>query len=77
MVKKNYILFIFCVNGLSENIQPHVLVDINENELIEQVLKQLEEKTTLNIEVNDSVSIYISSKMCLIRDLAESKLAYA
>jgi CTP:phosphocholine cytidylyltransferase-like protein len=63
--------------SLIENIQPHVLVDINENELIEQVLKQLEEKTILNIEVNDSVSIYISSKMCLIRDLAESKLAYA
>jgi hypothetical protein len=63
--------------ALIEEIQPHVLIQLNEQELIEKILKQLEQKKTLDRSENDRVSIYISSKMCLIRDLAESRLAYA
>jgi regulator of replication initiation timing len=62
---------------LIDNIQPNILVSIDEKELIEQILNQLTENTSLDLEDDDLVSVYISSKMSLIRDLAESKLSYA
>jgi hypothetical protein len=62
---------------LIDNMQPHILVNIEEKELIEQILEQLEGKNNVNLEEDDFVSVYISSKMSLIRDLAESKLSYA
>jgi hypothetical protein len=61
---------------LIDNIQPNILVSIDEKELIEQILKQLTQNTSLDLDDDDLVSIYISSKMSLIRDLAESKLSY-
>lgn len=63
--------------ALIDNMQPHILVNIEEKELIEQILEQLEEKNSVDLDENDFVSGYISSKMSLIRDLAESKLSYA
>ncbi len=62
---------------LIEDIQPHILIQLNEQELIEKILKQLENKKSLDRCENDRVSIYISSKICLIRDLAESRLEFA
>ncbi|MGL5804129.1 MAG: hypothetical protein ACRC2R_23965 [Xenococcaceae cyanobacterium] len=62
---------------LIEDIQPHVLIQLNEQELIEKIIKQLENKKSLDRSENDRVSNYISSKICLIRDLAESRLEFA
>jgi hypothetical protein len=62
---------------LIDSIQPNILISIDEKELIEQILKKLTDNTNLDLEDDDLVSVYISSKMSLIRDLAESKLSYA
>jgi hypothetical protein len=60
--------------SLIEEIQPATLLEISDTELIQQLLKQLECKKILSEEEITNVSAYISSRLPLIRDLAELPL---
>lgn len=51
------------------------LLRLNDAELVKQLHQQVERRLVLSLEESQSLSAYISSKIPLIRDLAESKMA--
>ncbi len=48
------------------------LLSLNDTELIQRLLRQLETQNRLSQEETVLVQVYLSSKLSLIRDLAES-----
>ncbi|PLZ25272.1 hypothetical protein CBP28_16235, partial [Fischerella thermalis WC559] len=53
-----------------ENTQTNILLEVNDTELIQQLLKQLENQKLLSSEESKVIRAYISSRLPLIRDLA-------
>lgn len=58
-----------------EETQTNILLGFNDAELIQQLLRQLENKMLLSSENNSAISAYISSRVPLIRDLAQARMA--
>ena len=56
-----------------EETETRLLLNLNDEDLILQLLKQLENKKYLNQEQMNAMSTYISSRVPLIRDLAMSR----
>jgi hypothetical protein len=56
--------------SLIENTQTNILLEVNDTELIQQLLKQLENQKLLSSEESKVIRAYISSRLPLIRDLA-------
>lgn len=57
-----------------EETETQTLLSLNDADLLKQLLKQLESKKLLNNEQISAMSIYISSRVPLIRDLAQSRM---
>ncbi|MDJ0596091.1 MAG: hypothetical protein QNJ72_39940 [Pleurocapsa sp. MO_226.B13] len=60
-----------------EQTQTYHLLELNDSELLEQVSQQLETNLRLNADELNLARNYIQSKISLIRDLADSRLAAA
>lgn len=58
-----------------EETQTNILLGFNDAELIQQLLRELENKMLLSSENNSAISAYISSRVPLIRDLAQARMA--
>ena len=58
-----------------EETQTNILLGFNDAELIQQLLRQLENKKLLSSEETSAISAYISSRVPLIRDLAQARMA--
>ena len=58
-----------------EETQASTLLRLNDTELARQLLIQLEHKPGLSLEDLSSISTYLYSRLPLIRDLAQSRLA--
>ncbi len=58
-----------------EETQTNILIQFNDKELIQQLLRQLKNKTWLSSEEMNTISTYLSSRVPLIRDLALARLA--
>ncbi len=58
-----------------EETQTNILIQFNDAELIQQLLRQLKNKTWLSSEEMNTISNYLSSRVPLIRDLALARLA--
>ena len=56
-----------------EETESRTLLSLNDTDLIGQLLKQLESKKLLSNEQINEMSTYISSRVPLIRDLAQSR----
>ncbi|MBD2433313.1 MAG: hypothetical protein C4323_14000 [Mastigocladus sp. ERB_26_2] len=56
--------------SLIENTQTNILLEVNDAELIQQLLRQLENQKLLSSEESKAIRAYISSRLPLIRDLA-------
>ncbi len=57
-----------------EETETKILLSLNDADLLKQLLKQLENKKQLDSEQINDMSMYISSRVPLIRDLAHSRL---
>lgn len=57
-----------------EETQTSILLNFNDAELIQQLLRQLDNKKLLNGEEKTIMSAYLSSKILLIRDIALARL---
>lgn len=53
------------------------ILQLNDEELVKQLRQQVESRLALSSEESQTLSAYISSKILLIRDLAESRIAIA
>ena len=62
--------------SLIEQTQTHILLQLSDNDLSEQLLKQLENREPLSSEQIPTITTYIRNKTSLIRDLAEARKAY-
>jgi len=51
------------------------ILQLNDEELVKQLRLQVESRLALSSEESQTLSDYISSKILLIRDLAESRIA--
>ncbi|MCJ8279716.1 MAG: hypothetical protein MJK14_07245 [Rivularia sp. ALOHA_DT_140] len=56
-----------------EETETKTILTLNDTDLIGQLLKQLENKKLLSSEQFNEMSTYISSRVPLIRDLAQSR----
>ncbi|MEL6457778.1 MAG: hypothetical protein AAFQ91_05955 [Cyanobacteria bacterium J06621_15] len=56
-----------------EETETKTILNLNDTDLIGQLLKQLENKKLLSSEQINEMSEYISSRVPLIRDLAQSR----
>ncbi len=56
-----------------EETETKTILSLNDTDLIGQLLKQLENKKLLSGEQINEMSTYISSRVPLIRDLAQSR----
>ncbi|MGK7917617.1 MAG: hypothetical protein AB4038_19085 [Prochloraceae cyanobacterium] len=59
---------------LVEKTNSSSLLNLSDMDLVNHLLRQLENQQLLNLEENDITSDYIYSKITLIRDLADSRL---
>ena len=57
-----------------EETETKTILSLNDTDLIGQLLNQLESKKLLNSEQINEMSSYISSRVPLIRDLAQSRM---
>lgn len=55
-----------------EAINKQVLLQLNDTDLVHQIIEQIERSFALSSEDRQSVVDYVSSKVRLIKDLAES-----
>ncbi len=62
--------------SLIEQTQTHILLQLSDNDLSEQLLQQLENREPLSPEQIPTITTYIRNKTSLIRDLAEARKAY-
>lgn len=53
------------------------ILQLSDEELVRQLRQQVESRLALSSEDSKTLSAYISSKILLIRDLAESRIAIA
>jgi hypothetical protein len=56
--------------SLIEDTHTNILLEVNDTELIQQLLRQLENQKLLSSEESKVIHAYISSRLPLIRDLA-------
>ncbi len=63
--------------NLIEAINAYELLETNESDLIQQVLKRLESQKPLADQERASLDDYLHAKMSLIKDTAESRLVSA
>ena len=56
-----------------EETETKTILNLNDTDLLRQLLKQLENKNLLSSEQINEMSTYISSRVPLIRDLAQSR----
>ena len=61
--------------SLIETTQATVLVTLDDATLVQWLLKQLTANSTLNGKDTDLLDEYIQSRLSLIRDLAQQRLA--
>ncbi|OLP17888.1 hypothetical protein BST81_12575 [Leptolyngbya sp. 'hensonii'] len=61
--------------SLVEATQTHVLLSLDDNSLVQWLLRQLGQERSLNHHETDIVSHYIQSRLSLIRDLAQARMA--
>ncbi|NWF58349.1 MAG: hypothetical protein HXY43_03280 [Fischerella sp.] len=59
-----------------EDTQTSILLEVNDTELVQQLLRQLETQKILSSEEISVISAYISSRLPLIRDLALLRRGY-
>ncbi|WP_026733950.1 hypothetical protein [Fischerella sp. PCC 9605] len=59
-----------------EDTQTSILLEDNDTELVQQLLRQLETQKILSSEEISVISAYISSRLPLIRDLALLRRGY-
>ncbi|MGB3651483.1 MAG: hypothetical protein WBA41_09765 [Rivularia sp. (in: cyanobacteria)] len=57
-----------------EETEAKTLLNLNDADLLNQLIKQLEHKKLLTSEQINAISTYISSRVPLIRDLAQSRM---
>ncbi len=57
-----------------EETEAKTLLNLNDADLLNQLVKQLEHKKLLTSEQINGISTYISSRVPLIRDLAHSRM---
>ncbi len=57
-----------------EETEAKTLLNLNDADLLNQLVKQLEHKKLLTSEQINAISTYISSRVPLIRDLAQSRM---
>ncbi len=57
-----------------EQTQTSTLLGLNDTDLVKQLLGQMNNQKDLNSEETNTLSAYISSKISLIRDLAQARL---
>lgn len=55
-----------------EALNHQVLLQLNDTDLIQQIMKQVERAATLSSQERQSLIDYVSSKVMLIRDIAGS-----
>ena len=55
-----------------EAINKQVLLQLNDTDLVHQIIEQIERASVLSSEDRQSVIDYVSSKIRLIKDIAES-----
>lgn len=55
-----------------EAINKQVLLQLNDTDLVHQIIEQIERASVLSSEDRQSVVDYVSSKVRLIKDIAES-----
>ncbi|KAF3884703.1 MULTISPECIES: hypothetical protein [Nostocales] len=58
-----------------EETQTSILLNFSDTELIQQLLKQLQNQKLMNGEELTTINTYLSSKVPLIRDIALARLA--
>ncbi|MBR8836098.1 MAG: hypothetical protein DSM106950_19250 [Stigonema ocellatum SAG 48.90 = DSM 106950] len=58
-----------------EQTQANTLLKLNDTDLVKQLLKQLDAKIALTSEETSTISTYLYSRITLIRDLAQARLA--
>lgn len=56
--------------SLIEDTQTNILLEVNDAELVQQLLRRLENQKLLSSEEMKVIRAYISSRLPLIRDLA-------
>ncbi|OKH37791.1 hypothetical protein NIES2101_36380 [Calothrix sp. HK-06] len=56
-----------------EDTQTNILLGFSDTELVQQLLRQLQYNGILSTEEITALSIYIDSRLVLIRDLAASR----
>jgi len=61
--------------SLIETTQATLLVNLDDATLVQWLLKQLKTNSVLNGKETDLLNEYIESRLSLIRDLAEQRLA--
>ncbi|MEG3842668.1 hypothetical protein [Microcoleus sp. herbarium14] len=61
--------------SLIETTQATLLVNLDDDTLVQWLLKQLITNSALNGKETDMLNDYIESRLSLIRDLAEQRLA--
>lgn len=61
--------------SLIETTQATLLVNLDDATLVQWLLKQLKTNSVLNGNETDMLNDYIESRLSLIRDLAEQRLA--
>lgn len=57
-----------------EETETKTILNLNDTDLLRQLLKQLENKKLLSSEQINEMSTYISLRVPLIRDLAQSRM---
>lgn len=60
--------------SLIEATQTSTLMSLDDTKLVESLMQQLEEQRLLNREETNCVSVYIRSRILLIRELAQARL---
>ncbi|GAA6623829.1 hypothetical protein [Scytonema sp. NUACC26] len=58
-----------------EETQTSILLNFSDTELIQQLLKQLQNQKLLSGEELNTINVYLSSRIPLIRDIASARLA--
>ncbi|EAW35757.1 hypothetical protein [Lyngbya sp. PCC 8106] len=61
--------------SLVETTQASLIVSLDDADLVQWLLKRLQTESTINYSDQDVVNDYLNSRLALIRDLAESRLA--
>lgn len=61
--------------SLVETTQASLIVSLDDADLVQCLLKRLQAESNINCLDRDVVNDYISSRLSLIRDLAESRIA--